>query len=165
MVGIAKIAVELGIDLEKAKVTSKQGWKDQVKKKIVEKTRGYLEDEMKQCNKYASNVEDQIAVGGKKRYTNLTQKKAKVWFRMRAGIADPSPRRPYHPISKWKCKLCPTMDQSTEHYIKFCPGTAQAFNGRNRTDVYRFIQKMDGNDEYLHQVTIILEKIYKQIND
>ena len=35
--GITKIAVELGIDLEKAKITSKQGWKDQVKNKLAKR--------------------------------------------------------------------------------------------------------------------------------
>ena len=129
------------------------------------KTKEYIEKELEVGDKYKRNVEDDIMVGKRKRYTNLTQKKAKVWFRMRSGIIDPSPRKPYHPSCKWKCKFCPAMDQGTEHYVKYCPGTANTFNDYNRDDVYRFIQKLDGNDEYLHQVTNIIVKIYNLIND
>ena len=135
-----------------------------MKNKIEIKTKEYIEQEVKQCKKYKNNITDEIGTGKKKRYTSLTQKKAKIWFRMRAGIIDPSPRKPYHPTCKWKCKLCAANDQGTEHYVKHCPGTAEIFNGRNRSDVYQFIQKLDGNDDYLFQTTIILEKIYNLIN-
>ena len=164
VLGIAKIAAKLGIDLGKAKETSKEGWKNQVKKKITLEAKTYIIKEMDAAEKYKNNAGDEVVIGKKKRYTNLTQKKAKIWFRMRAGIIDPSPRKPYHPTCKWKCKLCPAMDQGTEHYIRYCPGTAEIFDGCNRGDVYQFIQDIDGNDDYLYKVTNILEKIYNLIN-
>ena len=162
---LSKIAVKLDVDLECAKKMSKEGWKNLIKKKIICKTKEYIENELELNKRYKHNMKDDIIVGQKKRYTNLTQKKAKIWFRMRADIVDPAPRTPYHPINKWRCKLCPEKDQSTEHYIRHCPGTTEAFNGQNRNDVYQFIQKLDGNDEYLYQTTLILEKIYNLITN
>ena len=157
--------MKLDVDLDSVKKMSKEGWKTIIKKKILCKAKEYVEEEMKSNKRYKQNATDEVIIGKKKRYTNLSQKKAKIWFRMRADIIDPSPRTPYHPTNKWKCKFCPAKDQGTEHYVRFCPATAHTFEGFNRGDLYQSIQKLDGNDEYLYQATRIIEKIYNMIND
>ncbi len=162
---LANISVELGIDLNSAKKLPKQSWKDEVKRKIKIKAQEYIEKEMEENKRYDHNMKNGLVLGKRKRYINLTQKKAKIWFRMRADIIDPAPRQPYSPLGKWKCKFCPAREQGTEHYVKNCPGTAQCFEGYNRGDIYNFVQRIDGNDQYFYQATKILENVYKLINE
>ena len=142
---------------------TKEAWKQEVWKKIYIKTKQYLETEFDETKRYQSNVTDEIKVGTRKRYTNLTQKKAKIWFKCRADIIDPAPRAPYNPISKWKCKFCDARKQGTQHYVRECPGTAHVFEGFNRDNVYQLIQNLDGTEENLHQTTYVLEKMYNLV--
>ena len=86
-----------------AKTMTKYSWKTEIKKKIRIEAQKLLETEIEGLKGYRENIKDEIIVGKKKRYVSLTQKKAKVWFRMRANIIDPAPRRPYNPSSIWKC--------------------------------------------------------------
>ena len=52
------------------------------------KAEQYLKDEIEELKGYRTNVDDDISIGKKKRYISLSQKKAKVWCRMRANIID-----------------------------------------------------------------------------
>ena len=106
MVEMNEIACLLKIDLDKAKSTSKETWKMEVKDKIQDQAKHLLDTELKELKGYRENTKDELIVGKKKRYVDLSQKKAKVWFRMRANIIDPAPRQPYNPNSIWKCKFC-----------------------------------------------------------
>ena len=122
MIEVNDIASKLKVDLTHAKEMSKESWKNHVKSRIVEVFQEETATEIGKLNGYRNNVKDEIEIGKKKKYMGLSQKKAKIWFRMRADIIDPAPRQPYHPLSKWKCKFCDENDQSTEHYVKNCKG-------------------------------------------
>ena len=159
-----EIACHLKVDLTKAKEMSKDAWKQDIKEKIKEKTKHLLETEIEELKRYKKNVKDEIEPGKKKRYTKLTQKKAKIWFRMRADIIDPTPRQPYNPTSIWKCKFCDEKDQSTEHYVKSCTAIKEeVFDGMNRELIYNTIQTLEGNDARFSHVTQILIKLYNLI--
>ena len=106
LIEINGIASKLKVDLSHAKKMSKESWKNHVKSKIKDIVEEETIIEIAKLKGYNNNVIDEIEIGKRKRYTSLSQKKAKVWFRMRAGIIDPAPRQPYNPISKWKCKFC-----------------------------------------------------------
>ena len=161
IVQLNEIACQLKIDLDNAKTMTKYSWKTEIKKKIRIEAQKLLETEIEGLKGYRENIKDEIIVGKKKRYVSLTQKKAKVWFRMRANIIDPAPRRPYNPSSIWKCKFCDAEEQSTKHYIKMCRGIKQEiFREINRDDVYQIIQTLECSEYTFNQVTQILTKIY-----
>jgi hypothetical protein len=113
-----RIACVLNVDLGKAKEMSKEQWKKEIMDKVMIVAKDEIEKELEVLKGYKKNIKDEVVIGKKKRYISLNQKKAKVWFRMRANIIDPAPRQPYNPNSIWKCKFCDTEDQDTEHYIK-----------------------------------------------
>ena len=158
------IATKLEIDLTCAKKMSKDSWKNHVIEKIVAVVKEETAQEIQMLKGYKKNIADKIEIGKKKRYISLNQKKAKVWFRMRADIIDPAPRQPYHPTSKWKCKFCDENDQSTEHYIRKCKKIEDIFQGLNRYTVYSIIQTLDCDEPTFHQITIIIQKIQNLIN-
>ena len=165
IVEINDIATRLKVDLTEAKKMSKDQWKSQVKGKIVVIAKQEIELEVEKLKGYNDNISDEIVAGQKKRYVALSQKKAKIWFRMRANIIDPAPRQPYHPNSKWKCKFCQKNDQSTKHYIQDCREIeADVFQGLNRETLYSIIQTLDCEEPIFQRVTFILEKIYYLIN-
>ena len=139
---------------------SKEKWKQEIKEKIRNKAKDYIETEINNTSRYKNNIKDEIVVGKRKRYAVLSQKKAKVWFRLRTDLIDPTPREPYHPESKWKCKFCSAREQGTEHYVRFCPGTAKILEEWDRDALFQFIQKLDGPDNYFYGATIVLEKLY-----
>jgi hypothetical protein len=159
-----EIACILNLDLLKAKELTKDNWKKEVKKKLLIEAKNQLETEIEDLKGYRKNVEDVIEIGKGKIYTKLTQKKAKIWFRMRANIIDPAPRRPYRPNSIWKCKFCNADNQSTEHYVKTCDGIDMTvFDGKSREDVYKIIQTLDCSENDFVHTTQILTKLYQQI--
>ena len=161
IVQLNEIACRLKIDLDKAKTMTKESWKKEIKKKIEEETRVLLETELKELKGYQKNITDDIIPGKKKRYVKLTQKKAKIWFRMRADIIDPAPRQPHNPVSIWKCKFCNTFEQSTEHYVKTCTGIKEEeFDGIDRGHVYSIIQSLECTEEAFYQITQILTRLY-----
>ena len=138
------IATQLNVDLTKAKGVSKNQWKRWVKEKIVIKAKEESELEMEKLKGYNDNTSDDIVIGKKKRYVTLSQKKAKIWFRMRANIIDPAPRQPSHPISKWKCKFCKENGLRTKHYVRDCNGIKEdVFQVLPRDTVYSIIQTLD----------------------
>ena len=155
-----KIACKLNLDLEDAKKMTKKEWKKLVKEKALNVAKEEVDYEIKNLVGYNTNIDDEIVIGKKKRYITLNQKKAKIWFRMRAGIIDPTPRQPYHPNSKWKCKFCSANDQSTEHYIMYCDGIGDIFNGIKRTTVFTVIRTLDCDEKTFDLVTNIIQKIY-----
>ena len=158
-----KIASRLEIDLDGAKEMSKGQWKNLVKKKTLMKAEQYLKDEIEELKGYRTNVDDDISIGKKKRYISLSQKKAKVWFRMRANIIDPTPREPYSPTI-WKCKFCQEKDQSTEHYVLRCTAVnKEIFQNYDREFIFRIIQTLDCDEHIFHHVTYILTKLYQLI--
>ena len=160
-----RITSKLQIELDEAKKLTKNQWKELVKGKILIVAKEDCEAELAGLKGYSNNVKDEIVVGKKKRYVSLSQKKAKVWFRMRANIIDPAPRQPYHPKSKWKCKFCNAEDQSTEHYVKNCDGIEkEVFNGINRDTMYSAIQTLDCDEMTFLQTTYSIQKIYDLIN-
>ena len=158
------IASKLEVDLTHAKQMSKDSWKKHVKSKILAVVKEETAQEIEMLKGYKKNITEKIEIGKKKRYISLNQKKAKVWFRMRADIIDPAPRQPYHPTSKWKCKFCDENDQSTEHYIRKCKKIEDIFQGLNRCTVYSIIQTLECDEPTFHQVTIIIQKIQNLIN-
>ena len=161
IVELNEIACRLKIDLDKAKAMTKDSWKKEIKKKIEEATKMLLQTEIKELKGYRKNITDDMVPGKKKRYVKLTQKKAKIWFRMRADIIDPAPRQPHNPVSIWNCKLCSTPEQSTEHYVKTCPGIKEeVFDGIDRGHVYSIIQSLECTEEVFYQITQILIRIY-----
>ena len=146
-----------------AKEMSKEQWKNLVKKKALMKAEQYLKEEIEELKGYRNNVADDISIGKKKRYISLSQKKAKVWFRMRANIIDPAPREPYSPII-WKCKFCQEKDQSTEHYVLRCTAVKEEiFQNIDRENIFRIIQTLDCDDHTFHHVTYILTKLYQLV--
>ena len=161
---INMIACSLKLDLEKAKSMTKENWKAMVKERIKIEAQKSLETEIEELKGYRNNVNDEIIIGKAKRYTKLTQKKAKIWFRMRANIIDPAPRRPFKPNCIWKCKFCETEEQSTEHYIKSCVGVDnEIFGGKNREDLFRIIQTLDCTENEFNHTTQILTNLYHLI--
>ena len=166
MLGLNKIACKLEIDLNDAKKLSKEQWKIHVKGKVLNMTKYYLETEIKELKGYNNNIKDEIMVGKKKRYTSLTQKKAKIWFRMRADIIDPAPREPYSSVSIWKCKFCNEREQSTRHYVQKCESIERdVFDGMNRESIFEIIQTLECDDQTFYQITGILTRIYQLINN
>ena len=162
---INKIACKLELDLSNATEMSKEEWKILVKNKVAKTTKDEFEKEINDLKGYRMNVEDELVVGKKKWYTSLCQRKAKIWFRMRADIIDPAPRQPYHPLSIWRCKFCDENNQSTIHYVKECSGIDKdLFDGLDRGAIYRTIQTLDSEEEVLHKTTQILMKVYQLIN-
>ena len=129
MIEVNDIAAKLKVDLTQVKKMSKESWKNHVKSKIIEVFQEESVTEIRKLKGYRNNVKDEIEIGKKKKYMRLSQKKAKIWFRMQTDIIDPAPRQPYHPLSKWKCKLCDENVQSTEHYVKKCKGIQDIFQG------------------------------------
>ena len=161
-----KIACRLKIELNNAKEMSKEQWKIHVREKVFIVAKEEAEIEISKLKGYNDNVKDEIVIGKKKRYTTLSQKKAKIWFRMRANIIDPEPRQPYHPNCKWKCKFCNANDQSTEHYVRSCSGIDKdSFQGLDRDTIYSVIQTLDCDEQTFCQVTYIIQKIYYLINN
>ena len=110
IVELNEIACTLKIDLDRAKTVTKEKWKEEVKERIKDQAKELLDAEIEELKGYKENIKDEIVVGKRKRYVSLTQKKGKVWFRMRANIIDPAPRRPYNPKSIWKCKIYEAVD-------------------------------------------------------
>jgi len=121
--------------------------------------------EIEKLKGYNDNISDEIITGQHKRYIALSQKKVKIWFRMRANIIDPAPRQPYHPISIWKWKFCGENDQSTKHYVRDSRKIeGDVFHGLNRDILYSVIQTLDCEEPIFQQVTFILKKIYYLLN-
>ena len=84
---------------------------------------------------------------------------------MRANIIDPAPRRPYNPVSIWKCKFCNEPDQSTEHYVRSCAAIKEEIFGRwEREYVFRIIQTLECDENTFFEITGILTKIYQLVN-
>ena len=141
---------------------SKERWKALVKEKVLKISKHYLETEIKELKGYHNNVEDDIVVGKKKRYVSLSQKKAQIWFRMRANIIDPAPREPYSSVSIWKCKWCNERDQSTEHYVQKCTAIKEEiFENLDRGSIFKTIQTLECDDQTFIRITGILTKIYQ----
>ena len=164
MMEINKIACKLQVDLNSARDMSKEGWKDYVKDKISAMTKEIFTTELEELKGYKRNVKDEVVIGKKKWYVSLCQRKAKVWFRMRADIIDPTPRQPYNPVSVWRCKFCNVNDQSTEHYVKDCEGIEKdIFQGMNRENIFEVIQTMNCGKAIPFDITKILLKLYETI--
>ena len=165
IVELNSIASRIKVDLTKAKEMSKDQWKRHVKEKVLVLVEEKVKVEVEKLKGYNDNIKDEIVIGKKKRYITMNQKKAKIWFRMRADIIDPAPRQPYHPKSKWKCKFCDANEQSTEHYVKHCNGIEDdAFQGLSRDTVYSIIQTLECDEQTFHLVTSTIQKIYYLIN-
>ena len=113
--GMVDIANKVGIDLLTAKEKEKEEWKRLIKQRISEMVRQELEVEIDLTKRYKENIADEIVPGKPKRYMNHNTKTAEAFFRARADILDPTPRKPYHPESIWKCKFCNEKTQGTYH--------------------------------------------------
>ena len=164
MLEINKIACKLQVDLNSAKGMSKEEWKNYVKDKVSTLTKETFKTDIEELKGYRKNVKDEVVIGKKKWYTSLCQRKAKIWFRMRADIIDPTPRQPYNPTSIWKCKFCNVNNQSTEHYVKHCEGIEKdIFEGMNRENIFEIIQTLNCGEDILHKTTKILVQIYQAI--
>ena len=159
------IASQLEIDLVCAKELSKEQWKTLVKGKVLVKAQQYLQTEIEELKGYRNNIQDEISIGKKKRYVALTQKKAKVWFRMRANLIDPTPREPYS-STIWKCKFCHEREQSTEHYVLRCTSIKEEiFLNYDREYIFQIIQTLDCDDQTFFDITCILTKLYQLITE
>ena len=159
------IASQLEIDLVCAKELSKEQWKTLVKGKVLVKAKQYLQTEIEELKGYRNNIQDEISIGKKKRYVALTQKKAKVWFRMRANLIDPTPREPYS-STIWKCKFCHEREQSTEHYVLRCTSIKEEiFLNYDREYIFQIIQTLDCDDQTFFDITCILTKLYQLITE
>ena len=159
------IASQLEIDLVCAKELSKEQWKTLVKGKVLVKAKQYLQTEIEELKGYRNNIQDEISIGKKKRYVALTQKKAKVWFRMRANLIDPTPREPYG-STIWKCKFCHEREQSTEHYVLRCTSIKEEiFLNYDREYIFQIIQTLDCDDQTFFDITCILTKLYQLITE
>ena len=165
IVELNRIACKLDLDLDEAKYTSKEQWKKYVKEKTLNVVKEERLKEVDNLKGYKKNLKDEIEVGKKKRYVSLSQKKAKVWFRMRADIIDPAPRQPYNPQSIWKCKFCEEEQQDTEHYVRLCKGIeTEIFDGMNRNLIYSVIQTLQCDESMFIRITYVLMRIYNMIN-
>ena len=161
---IVRIASELGIDLEKAKIYSKEKWKEEVNKRIKDKVKRELEEGREDLKRYTNNAKDEITPEKSKRYMRYSQKNAKVWCRMRLDLIDPSPRSPFDPRSIWRCKFCDTSDQSVEHYIVHCSGVDEkVFKGNDRKKLFELIQTLDGDNEDFAKASTIFAKLYELV--
>ena len=158
---IIRIANEIKVNLEEAKHCSKEKWKKDIDSKVLAKVKNTIEEEIGMLKRYKYNIRDDITPGKSKRYMCYSQKKAKIWCRMRLDLADPSPRNPYHPSNIWKCKFCEANDQSTEHYVVNCVEITNIFNGLDRKMLFETIRTLEGSDEEFLQATNILVKLYE----
>ena len=157
------IANELKVDLEEAKIVSKEVWKRKVSVKIFEKVKRDFVEGMGNLRRYSNNATDEIIPGKRKCYVQLTQRKAKVWMRARLDILDPAPRRPYRINNIWNCKFCDTNDQSTEHYVVHCQGVKEIFSGIDRKQFFEHIQTLEMNSEQLTAATKNLANLYDRL--
>ena len=159
---ITSIAMEYNLDLMDASKDSKGVWKQKVKKRIAEKTKQYLKEEMVKTKHYKENVTDEIVIGKQKQYMYLPTKITQAVFRARAGILDPEPRKPYWK-KIWKCKFCKTREQTSKHYIKECRETRKHFNSiAEREEIWRCLSKLEEMDK-IERMGEVIYKIYRQI--
>ena len=159
IIEINRIASQLEIDLDSAKEMSKEQWKILVESKVLSKAQQYLETKIDALEGYKSIIRDETMIGKKKRYISLSQKRAKIWFRMRANIIDPTPRQPYSSII-WKCKFCGEREQSTEHYVVKCTALkAEIFQHSDRSYIFTIIQTLESDEKTFLRITSILTKL------
>ena len=158
---LVRIANELDIDLDEAKLVSRNMWKRMINMKVISRVKVDFLEGMGNLKRYSNNAKDEISPGHAKHYCTLTQRKAKVWMRTRLDLLDPAPRRPYRTNNIWNCKFCEVNDQSTEHYVVNCSGVAENFNGIDRKRLFKHIQTLEMNDTEFKEATKALESLYK----
>ena len=158
---LVRIANELDIDLDEAKLVSRNMWKRMINLKEISRVKVDFLEGMGNLKRYSNNAKDEISPGHAKHYCTLTQRKAKVWMRTRLDLLDPAPRRPYRTNNIWNCKFCEVNDQSTEHYVVNCSGVAENFNGIDRKRLFKHIQTLEMNDIEFKEATKALESLYK----
>ena len=160
---IVKISAYLKINLQEVDKVSKYQWKKEINKKTREKMKEITTQEINNLKRYKNNIKDEIKPETEKKYMCLSQKKAKIWCRMRLDLIDPTPRSPYHPNNIWKCRFCEVGQQSTEHYVVHCKEIKVKWENIDRARVYEVIQTLEGNTEEMKQITYTLEQIYKEV--
>ena len=160
---LVAIANELEVDLEEAKIVSKEVWKQRVSRKVFEKVKRDFMEGMGNLRRYSNNATDETVPGKMKHYMKFTQRKAKVWMRARLDLLDPAPRRPYRIDNIWECKFCDANEQSTEHYIVHCQGVNDIFNGIDRKLFFERIQTLEMNNEQVTETTKNLTKLYNRL--
>ena len=159
---LVEIAIEIDINLTEAKKDTKEKWKEKVKKKILNKAKESLEEERNKTERYQFNSTDAVKINEQKSYLQLPTKLVRAFFRGRAGILDPEPTKPYW-RNIWRCKLCKTRDQSTNHYITSCEGTKHVFhNQEERIKTWSNIQTLQPEGQ-LKRTGTILNIIYQII--
>ena len=95
----------------------------------------------------------------------LSRKVASAIFRARAGVLDPTPRKPYWD-RVWRCKFCMGKEQSTRHYIFHCPGTDNIFEDKKeREETFRILQTLEGNKKEIKEMGRKLQKLYNKISE
>ena len=156
------IANKMGIDLLTVKEKEKEAWKRMIKQRINEMVRQEIEVEIDATKRYKENIADVVVPGKPKKYMNLSTKTAEVFFRARADLLDPTPRKPYHPDSIWKCKFCDEKTQATHHYITQCEGVSRAIGDRNRT--WTVIKTLDADENEMRSVGNVLRKLFNRLN-
>ena len=116
---IIQIANEMKIDIHAYQQTEmERNYKGKNEKKIKIQS----EEEIKESERYGDIAIDEVTPEEPKKYMELSRKVASAIFRGRAGVLDPTPRKPYWD-RVWRCKFSMEKEQSTRHYILHCPGT------------------------------------------
>ena len=95
----------------------------------------------------------------------LSSKKAEAFCRARGNCLDPTPRNPYHPITRWKCKLCEKREQSTKHYVVECKGLDEILKNKDRNWIYEKIKTLEVDEEQIEEIGRALAKIYIKLNE
>ena len=88
---IVRIAAYLKINLQEVDKLSKFRWKKEINLKTREKMKEITTEEIKSLKRYKNNIKDEVKPETAKRYMCLSQKKAKIWCRMRLDLIDPHP--------------------------------------------------------------------------
>ena len=160
---LVRIAAYLKINIQDVNKLSKYKWKKEINRKCREKMKEITMEEINSLKRYKNNIKDEIKPEIAKKYMCLSQKKAKIWCRMRLDLIDPTPRSPYHPKNIWKCRFCEEGQQSTEHYVVHCKGIKINWENIDRGKIYEVIQTLEGNSEELKVISYTLEQIYKEL--
>ena len=162
---IIQIAHEMKIDIQEVKHTSKQKWKEIIKGKMEKKIKIQFEKEIKESERYGDIAIDEVTPGEPKKYMELSRKVASAIFRGRAGVLDPTPRKPYWD-RVWRCKFCMEKERSTRHYILHCPGTDNIFKDKKeREEIFRILQTLEGNKNEIKEMGRKLKKLYNKISE
>ena len=75
----------------------------------------------------------------------LSRKVASAIFRGRAGVLNPTQRKPYWD-RVWRCKFCMEKEHSTRHYILH-PGTDNIFKDKmEREETFRILKTLEGKE-------------------